>query len=124
MSALERRAATYSRSTASMRVCQPGPMELKNISQIEQATRFGRPETFRFGGALLFVIGIMLAAGMSLGDIPQNYMLITAAMVAGCMAMNIGANDVPNNVGPAVGSKALTVWWATRPASTGSSRSR
>ena len=25
------------------------------------------------------------------------------------MAMNIGANDVANNVGPAVGSKALTM---------------
>ncbi|AGA92065.1 phosphate/sulfate permease [Thioflavicoccus mobilis 8321] len=84
-------------------------MELKNISQIEQATRFGQPEMFRFGVALLFVILIMLAAGMSLGDIPQNYMLITAAMVGGYMAMNIGANDVANNVGPAVGSKALTL---------------
>jgi PiT family inorganic phosphate transporter len=28
------------------------------------------------------------------------------------MAMNIGANDVANNVGPAVGSKALTMMWA------------
>ena len=28
------------------------------------------------------------------------------------MAMNIGANDVANNVGPAVGSKALTLFWA------------
>lgn len=35
-------------------------MELKNISQIEQATRFGRPEMFRFGVALLFVILIDL----------------------------------------------------------------
>jgi PiT family inorganic phosphate transporter len=28
------------------------------------------------------------------------------------MAMNIGANDVANNVGPAVGSGALTMFWA------------
>ncbi|MCB1790279.1 MAG: inorganic phosphate transporter [Gammaproteobacteria bacterium] len=84
-------------------------MELKNISQIEHATRFGRPEMFRFGVALFFVIAIMLVAGMSIGDMPHNYMLIAAAMIGGYMAMNIGANDVANNVGPAVGSKALTL---------------
>ena len=36
-------------------------------------------------------------------------MLVAAAMIGGYMAMNIGANDVANNVGPAVGSKALTL---------------
>ncbi|MDJ0740878.1 MAG: inorganic phosphate transporter [Gammaproteobacteria bacterium] len=84
-------------------------MELQNIAQIEYATRFGRPEMFRFGAALTFIILIMLVAGMSLGDLPQSYMLIAAAMIGGYMAMNIGANDVANNVGPAVGSKALTL---------------
>jgi len=84
-------------------------MELQNLSQIEKATHFGRPEMFRFGVALLFVILIMLLAGMSIGDVPHNYMLVAAAMIGGYMAMNIGANDVANNVGPAVGSKALTL---------------
>jgi PiT family inorganic phosphate transporter len=84
-------------------------MELQNLSQIERATRFGRPEMFRFGVALFFVILIMLVAGINLGDVPQSYMLIIAAMIGGYMAMNIGANDVANNVGPAVGSKALTL---------------
>ena len=51
----------------------------------------------------------MLVAGMSIGDVPHNYMLVAAAMIGGYMAMNIGANDVANNVGPAVGSKALTL---------------
>ncbi|HPQ26515.1 MAG TPA: inorganic phosphate transporter, partial [Gammaproteobacteria bacterium] len=84
-------------------------MELQNLNQIEHATRFGRPEMFRFGVALLFVIAIMLVAGMTIGDLPHNYMLVAAAMIGGYMAMNIGANDVANNVGPAVGSKALTL---------------
>lgn len=35
--------------------------------------------------------------------------LVIACLVGGYMAMNIGANDVANNVGPAVGSKALTL---------------
>ena len=36
-------------------------------------------------------------------------MLIIAGMIGGYMALNIGANDVANNVGPAVGSRALTM---------------
>ena len=36
-------------------------------------------------------------------------MLVVAAMIGGYMAMNIGANDVANNVGPAVGSRAISM---------------
>ena len=36
-------------------------------------------------------------------------MLVIAAMIGGYMAMNIGANDVANNVAPAVGSHAITL---------------
>ena len=39
-------------------------------------------------------------------------LLIIAAVIGGYMAMNIGANDVANNVGPAVGSGALTLMGA------------
>ena len=35
--------------------------------------------------------------------------LLIAAVVGGYMALNIGANDVANNIGPAVGSGALTL---------------
>ena len=84
-------------------------MELKNISQIEQATRFGRPEMFRFGVALTFVIAIMLWSSITMTEASQRYMLVAAAMIGAYMAMNIGANDVANNVGPAVGSRALTL---------------
>ncbi|MEN8720110.1 MAG: inorganic phosphate transporter [Oceanococcaceae bacterium] len=34
---------------------------------------------------------------------------MVAAVIGGYMAMNIGANDVANNVGPAVGSRAMTM---------------
>ena len=70
-------------------------MELQNFNQIEHATRFGRPEMFRFGVALLFVIAIMLVAGMTIGDLPHNYMLVAAAMIGGYMAMNIGGSVRP-----------------------------
>jgi PiT family inorganic phosphate transporter len=84
-------------------------MELESINQIERATKFGRSETFRLGIGLLFIVGIMLYAGVRIGDVSGGYLLIVAAMIGGYMAMNIGANDVANNVGPAVGSKALTL---------------
>jgi len=84
-------------------------MELENVSQIELATRVGRSELFRLGTALIFVVGVMLYSGMSVGQVPNGYMLVVAAMIGGYMAINIGANDVANNVGPAVGSKAITL---------------
>ncbi|OOZ40751.1 inorganic phosphate transporter [Solemya pervernicosa gill symbiont] len=83
-------------------------MELKNINKIEAATTESRGEFFRLGTALLFIVGVMLYTGVR-GEAPVNYMLVIAAMIGGYMAMNIGANDVANNVGPAVGSKALTL---------------
>jgi len=84
-------------------------MEFENVSQIEKATVEGRSELFRLGTALLFVAGIMLYSGMSVGQVPNGYMLVIASMIGGYMAINIGANDVANNVGPAVGSKAITL---------------
>ncbi len=84
-------------------------MELKNIDQIESAASHGRPELFRLGIGLLFIVGIMMYAGMRFTEIHNGLMLIAAAMIGGYMAMNIGANDVANNVGPAVGSRALTL---------------
>jgi PiT family inorganic phosphate transporter len=84
-------------------------MEFENVSQIEQATLASRKELFRLGSALLFVVGIMLYSGMTVGQVPNGYMLVVAAMIGGYMAINIGANDVANNVGPAVGSKAITL---------------
>jgi PiT family inorganic phosphate transporter len=84
-------------------------LELKNINQIESATKLGRAETFRIGMALVFIVGIMLITGTSVAGVEHGYLLVAAAMIGGYMAMNIGANDVANNVGPAVGSKALTL---------------
>ncbi len=84
-------------------------MELQTVNQIDSATVIGRSELFRLGTALLFVTGIMLYSGMSVGQTPSGYMLVIAAMIGGYMAINIGANDVANNVGPAVGSQAITL---------------
>jgi len=42
----------------------------------------------------------------------SNIVLVVAAMLAFYLAINIGANDVANNMGPAVGAKAITIGWA------------
>lgn len=83
-------------------------MELQHIDGIERATARGRSELFRFGIGLLFIIGVMLYTATR-GQGEGSMVLVIAAMIGGYMAMNIGANDVANNVGPAVGSKALTL---------------
>ena len=81
-------------------------MELEKINKIEEATWVNRKEVFRLGVAVLFIVGIMLYVG-SRGEVSN--MLIIAGIIGGYMAINIGANDVANNVGPAVGSRALTL---------------
>ncbi len=42
----------------------------------------------------------------------ESWILAAAAAVGVYMAMNIGANDVANNLGPAVGSGVITLGWA------------
>ena len=82
-------------------------MELKDINKIEKAAKkAGRADIVKIGSAVIFLVGTMMYVGNSVSG---SYMLIAAAMIGGYMALNIGANDVANNVGPAVGSKALTM---------------
>lgn len=84
-------------------------MELKNIVKLEKAANKGRKEIFRIGMALLFMVGIILFTSVRGIHTPDHILLIIAAIIGGYMAINIGANDVANNVGPAVGSQALTL---------------
>jgi len=66
----------------------------------------------RLGFALFFMIAVLTFSFLSNGGIPNNMFLAVAALIGAYMAMNIGANDVANNVGPAVGSKAMTMTMA------------
>ncbi|HHO42752.1 MAG TPA: inorganic phosphate transporter [Epsilonproteobacteria bacterium] len=58
---------------------------------------------------VLFALGVVLYVDYALGEVANKGFLILAAVFGAYMAMNIGANDVANNVGPAVGSGALTL---------------
>ena len=77
--------------------------------KVEAAVQLNRDELFRFGVALLFIVGIMLFTIVRTDGGVDGVLLVIAAMIGGYMAMNIGANDVANNVGPAVGSHAITL---------------
>ncbi|MDZ7827921.1 MAG: inorganic phosphate transporter [Halofilum sp. (in: g-proteobacteria)] len=84
-------------------------MDLEALNSIDKATRVGRGELFRVGVALVFIICVMLYARAVGADAPNLIMLVVAATIGAYMALNVGANDVANNVGPAVGSQALTL---------------
>ncbi len=66
-------------------------------------------ERYRVGFSFLFLLCIFLAVGQISDGMPNNMLLMAAAVIGGYMAINIGANDVANNVGPAVGSGALSL---------------
>lgn len=85
-------------------------MEFRDIDELEKATKRGRRESLRLGVGLLFVVCVMLFSSLiDEASGPHGVMLVVAAMIGGYMAMNIGANDVANNVGPAVGSRAISM---------------
>ncbi len=85
-------------------------MEFKTIYRLQKkALKRSATDFTRLGFAIFFMIGVLTFTFLSNGGISNNMFLAVAALIGAYMAMNIGANDVANNVGPAVGSKALTL---------------
>lgn len=61
---------------------------------------------------LISVLFLGLTAAAVIGGrglMPASIPLLVAAVIGGYMALNIGANDVANNMGPAVGGRVLTI---------------
>ena len=87
-------------------------MDLKSYPEVKKARKFDLKDTGRIAIGFLFILGVMIYTSINSSGIEHNTLLIVAAIFGGYMAMNIGANDVANNVGPAVGSKALTLFSA------------
>ncbi|MEZ5815634.1 MAG: anion permease [Hyphomicrobiaceae bacterium] len=83
--------------------------DLQKIERLETATRSVAKSLLAPGLALVFLALSAALAGLQIGTQPNALLLIAAAVLAGYMALNIGANDVANNVGPAVGARALTM---------------
>lgn len=86
--------------------------DLQKLSKLEDATRYSSRQIGTSGIAFLFLATAGIIAATLLPNEPHSLIIIVAAVIGGYMALNIGANDVANNVGPAVGSKALTMFGA------------
>jgi inorganic phosphate transporter, PiT family len=83
--------------------------DLSRIQQLEVALHFvGRP-MIALGIGLLFIVATGFVAAMFAGGASDGLILVTAAVFGAYMALNIGANDVANNMGPAVGANALSL---------------
>ena len=65
--------------------------------------------TTRMGLSFAFMIAVLGITYVVMPNTLHPQLLIFASLVGAYMALNIGANDVANNVGPAVGSGALTL---------------
>jgi PiT family inorganic phosphate transporter len=83
--------------------------DLHRISRVEYATAYVARPLVAPGIALAFIVLAALAGAVLFGQTPVSLVVIFAAAFGAYMAINIGANDVANNMGPAVGAKALTM---------------
>ena len=86
--------------------------DLEKIVHVEAATRSLSTGYVGHGMALLFLGASAVLAGAVAGVDHHSSLVVFAAVLGGYMALNIGANDVANNVGPAVGSRAMTMMMA------------
>lgn len=83
--------------------------DLDKLTSVEAATHnvsrgFAGP-----GIALIFLVAATMFAAVYVIGKPGAVIVVAAAAIGAYMAMNIGANDVTNNVGPAVGSRAMSM---------------
>lgn len=83
--------------------------DLSRISHVEYATTYVSRPLVGMGLALVFMFIAGLGAALFFGAHPNNMVVAAAAVFGAYMALNIGANDVANNMGPAVGANALTM---------------
>jgi len=83
--------------------------DLNRISRVEHATAYVSRPLVAPGIALAFIVIAGLAAALLMGTANLNLVVVAAAIFGAYMALNIGANDVANNMGPAVGANALTM---------------
>lgn len=87
-------------------------MDLKSIKDVQTAETFGVADVMKIVGAVAFILLLIWYVSHLSSDLPNKGLLIVATIFGGYMAMNIGANDVANNVGPAVGANAITIFGA------------
>jgi len=82
--------------------------DLRRLDYIQKQSLGLRTYIVPVGLSVIFLAIIaLLVGGQGFNQTPL--IVIVAAVIGGYMALNIGANDVANNMGPAVGGKVLTI---------------
>jgi inorganic phosphate transporter, PiT family len=83
--------------------------DLKRLTRLEDATRGMARALVPMSLALLFLVLVGIATASLIGVSGSLAVIVAASVIGGYMALNIGANDVANNMSPAVGSRALRI---------------
>lgn len=83
--------------------------DLGRLTNLETATAYAARPMVGLGISFVFVVMACILATVFFGQSNNNIIVIIAAGVGAYMALNIGANDVANNMGPAVGANALSM---------------
>ena len=83
--------------------------DLEKFSFIETSTQLVLMRSAAPGLAIIFLAFAAILSTVFVGSGPAAIVIVAGAVLAAYMAMNIGANDVTNNVGAAVGAKALSL---------------
>lgn len=83
--------------------------DLARYSNLELATSYVSRPMIGPGVSLIFVLLAGLSALLFFGQTNNSMIVVVAACLGAYMALNIGANDVANNMGPAVGANALSM---------------
>ncbi|MDE0751446.1 MAG: inorganic phosphate transporter [Planktomarina sp.] len=83
--------------------------DLGRFSALERATSYANRPLMGLGVSLVFIVLAGLIAFYLFGNTGNTVVVVIAAGLGAYMALNIGANDVANNMGPAVGANALTM---------------
>ena len=83
--------------------------DLDKLSFVEEAAHQVSRGFASLGMAFLFLVVAMAFAAAYAMNQPGAAIVIAAAAIGAYMAMNIGANDVTNNIGPAVGARAMSM---------------
>ena len=84
--------------------------DLRRIGYAQTQVVNSRSSFVLIGIATTFLLAVgSIVFGYVVENDGQALILVAAAVIGGYMAMNIGANDVANNMGPAVGGKVLTI---------------
>jgi PiT family inorganic phosphate transporter len=82
--------------------------DLGRVSQVELATQYVSRPLVGIVISLAFLAIAGIGSTLFFEEQP-SIIIVVAAIFGGYMALNIGANDVANNMGPAVGANALTM---------------